>query len=117
MPSSRNKNKALCSLSSLQELDTKGFKVKIKRKTADIFVVKKEGVVYGYQNECPHARSPLEWNPDEFLDNEKAFIQCTFHGALFEIESGKCVSGPCNGVGLKPVALDVEGGEVFLAKS
>jgi len=112
---SKNDDEPLYQLSTLEELETKSFKVKINRKTTDIFLVKKEGEVYGYQNECPHARSPLEWTPDEFLDNKKQSIQCTFHGALFRIETGECVSGPCNGASLKQIELQLEDDNIYIA--
>lgn len=111
----KKKDELLYKLSNLKDLETKSFEVKIKRKTTDIFLVKKEGAVYAYQNECPHARSPLEWTPDEFLDNEKEHIQCTFHGALFKIETGECLSGPCDGQSLTRVDVEIKGDDIFLA--
>jgi len=46
---------------------------------------------------CPHRGVPLEWQPDQFLDPSASLIQCATHGALFLIESGECVAGPCAG--------------------
>lgn len=51
--------------------------------------------VYGYVNRCPHTGAPLDWMPDQFLDAEGEYIICAVHGALFEIDSGRCVYGPC----------------------
>jgi nitrite reductase/ring-hydroxylating ferredoxin subunit len=39
---------------------------------------------------------------------------CATHGALFEIEDGKCVYGPCLGRSLAPIRIRVEGGNVLL---
>jgi nitrite reductase/ring-hydroxylating ferredoxin subunit len=36
------------------------------------------------------------------------------HGALFEIDSGLCVSGPCAGKALRPLPVRVERGYVML---
>jgi nitrite reductase/ring-hydroxylating ferredoxin subunit len=36
------------------------------------------------------------------------------HGALFDIESGTCVSGPCAGRGLRALPVRVERGYVML---
>ena len=36
------------------------------------------------------------------------------HGALFEIDTGRCVAGPCTGQSLKPVNVYVDGGVVVL---
>ena len=46
---------------------------------------------------------PLEWLPDRFLDDSGSLLQCATHGALFLIESGECVAGPCAGQSLRPL--------------
>jgi nitrite reductase/ring-hydroxylating ferredoxin subunit len=52
--------------------------------------------------------------PDQFLDIDGGFIQCSVHGALFQIENGFCVRGPCAGQSLQPVALEISDGQVYL---
>ena len=79
-------------------------------------MVKKNDQVYAYQNICPHAQAPLEWNPDEFLDDKKEKIICAIHGAIFAIEDGNCISGPCSGASLITVDLELLDGEIFIKK-
>lgn len=81
------------------------------------FVVHKEGQVHVYKNSCPHTGAPLEWMPDRFLDMEENFIQCSIHGALFNIEDGVCLRGPCVGASLKPVPVKVVDGEIRVRKT
>ena len=50
--------------------------------------------------------SPLNWAQDAFLDDSASLIHCAHHGALFLIESGECVAGPCEGEMLQ--ALDCQ---------
>jgi len=107
------RSKILCKLSELGDLSSKSFSVKIKRKETDIFVIRKDDQVYAYQNICPHAQAPLEWNPDEFLDEKKETIICALHGARFSIEKGDCLGGPCEGVGLTEVSVDVIGEDII----
>ena len=104
----------LCKFSDLEELSSKGFSIKIKRKISDIFVIRKNDQVYAYKNICPHAQAPLEWNPDEFLDEKKETIICALHGARFSIEEGGCLGGPCGGAGLSVVDVEVIDGNVVL---
>ena len=87
------------STSDIQEGTSRGIE------TGDhyLFAVKKDGVVYLYMNRCPHLGTPLEWEQDKFLDPDGALIQCSTHGALFAIESGHCLAGPCKGQYLKAV--------------
>jgi len=96
----------LCHIDDLADPGAKGFTLKQGRKERLLFLVKKDGQVYAYENQCPHAGINLEWQEDDFLDMEKNFIQCTVHGALFTIENGACAGGPCNGEGLTPVNIE-----------
>jgi len=105
----------LCHITDVADPGAKGFTLKQGRKERLLFIVKKEGQVYAYENECPHARINLEWQEDDFLDMDKQHIQCSVHGALFKIENGDCLGGPCNGTGLTQAKLEVDGeGNVFL---
>ena len=56
----------------------------------------------------------LEWHEDGFLDSDGELIQCATHGALFVIETGECVSGPCLGDRLSPAKISLENGEVLI---
>ena len=109
-----NKKKPLCKLSDLDDLSCKSFTVDIKRKSMRVFIVRKGAHIFGYINICPHAQAPLEWNPDDFLDEKKENIICAMHGAKFTIEEGACVEGPCNGIGLTPVELNVVNGLIYI---
>lgn len=83
----------LCHADDIEEGRAKGFEVAGKY----LFAVKKEGVIHVYYNYCPHLGTPLEWQEDQFLDSDGALIQCSTHGALFIIETGQCILGPCKG--------------------
>ncbi|MAR91441.1 MAG: Rieske (2Fe-2S) protein [Pseudomonadota bacterium] len=96
----------LCHSDELEEQSARGFEVGGQR----LFAVKKDGVIYVYRNSCPHIGIPLEFQPDEFLDLEKQFIQCANHGALFEMETGHCVAGPCVGQTLTAVEFQLDNG-------
>jgi len=110
---SKSKSKFLCHIDDLENLQSKSFSIKLKRKPTDIFLVKKEDQVFGYVNICPHAGAPLEWNMDEFLDENKESIICAMHGAKFTIEEGECIGGPCDGNGLTQVDLIIKNKEIF----
>ncbi|HEY9036466.1 MAG TPA: Rieske 2Fe-2S domain-containing protein [Pseudomonadales bacterium] len=79
------------------------------------FVVLKDGLPYAYKNSCPHLGVALEWEEDKFLDFEGVLIQCAMHGALFLIETGECVSGPCLGQALEPIPAHLDNGQLIIA--
>jgi nitrite reductase/ring-hydroxylating ferredoxin subunit len=70
--------------------------------------------VYGYLNACPHTGGPLDWVPGRFLNAEGDLIQCSTHGALFRIEDGFCVAGPCAGASLTPASLKIQDDDIYL---
>ena len=104
----------LCKTTDIEDPGSKGFEVKINRKTQSIFVVHKDGQFYAYYNQCPHTGANLEWQEDQFLDLDKALIQCTTHDALFMIDSGECIAGPCAGDNLSPLTIHVDGDDLVL---
>ncbi len=98
----------LCHIDDISDPGAKGFKLKQGRRERLVFVVKKDGEVYAYENECPHAGINLEWQEDDFLDINNEHIQCSVHGALFKIENGDCMGGACNGEGLTPAEITID---------
>ena len=104
----------LCRLDDLADPGSKGFEGIDGQKP--FFLVRRGAEVFGYQNFCPHYGAPLDWKPDAFLSYEKDHILCSMHSALFIIDDGICVDGPCPGQGLEPVLLAIEDGRIFLAE-
>lgn len=80
------------------------------------FVVRRGQSLFVYHNHCPHTGAPLNLMPDHFLDYDRQYIQCSTHGAVFEMDSGKCVAGPCTGQYLDMVPCYTENGALYLKK-
>lgn len=78
------------------------------------FVVRVGDGVFAYQNFCVHVGHPLNWTPDSFLTPDKSRIVCASHGALYEIETGKCAGGPCRGKALRRVHCELRDGLVVV---
>lgn len=79
------------------------------------FVIRRGGQVYGYVDRCPHMSLPLVQTLDEYLTPSGDLIACSWHSALFEIESGLCVGGPCAGQRLTPWPVRVSEGMLVTA--
>ncbi|TQF29599.1 Rieske 2Fe-2S domain-containing protein [Bradyrhizobium sp. UNPA324] len=80
-----------------------------------IVVIRTHGNDYvGYVNACPHDGVWLNIGSGDFFTQDRAFLKCGRHGAAFEIDSGLCIDGPCNGKSLQPIALAMIDGEVCL---
>ena len=98
----------LCALNAIPENGTRGFTVDTKTGPRQVFIVRQGGACHGYLNQCPHTGVPLDWAPDQFLDITGKLIQCATHGALFRIEDGYCIHGPCAGQSLHRVQIKIE---------
>ena len=80
----------------------------------DFFVVHADSMLRAYRNACPHTGASLEWLENEFLDLDKQYIQCSVHGALFQISDGVCLHGPCLGEALQALPLEVRDEELWV---
>ena len=109
-----NAGDILCSLSELEENSAKEFSYRSGRDVHDIFIQRKEGDVFAYVNICPHAGTPLNMEEGKFLEKTGTYLMCHTHGALFQLSDGLCVAGPCNGAHLRPVAINVENGNIIV---
>lgn len=101
----------LCHIDDIKEGQSKGFELE----GHNVFAVKKEGQVFVYNNSCPHLGVELNWQEDQFLDKDDALIQCSTHGALFIIESGHCVAGPCMGKHLQAIPFELHDGMISVS--
>lgn len=79
------------------------------------FVVRRGEDVRGYVDRCPHAGVPLAQTLDDYLTPGGALIACSWHGALFRIEDGLCVGGPCVGQALAAWPVAVREGSIVTA--
>lgn len=99
-PSKETPLKLLCAGSDVPDGQSRGLELDGLK----LVVIRRDGQVYVYRNRCPHRGVALEWHEDKFLDPSASLIQCATHGALFLIESGECVAGPCEGQSLTAIA-------------
>lgn len=107
---------ALCRLDELDPaLGTARFRWPDGHQMQRVFLVRRGDVVHGYVNRCPHALVQLDHPPGQFLSSDREWLECSFHGALFAIDSGLCVDGPCEGRRLPAFPVDVVEGEVRVA--
>jgi len=79
-----------------------------------VIVARRGELVTAYENDCPHARAPLERPDGRVPLVEGRFLLCTAHGASFRLEDGACAGGPAKS-GLTPFRVDVRDGAVFAA--
>ena len=98
----------LCPLDDIEDGEGKGFTLGEGTARREIFVVREGDRLFGYENLCPHLGTPLDWQPDRFMNADGSHIMCHTHGALFRLEDGYCIAGPCAGDSLSAVAVALD---------
>ncbi|MFQ3319016.1 MAG: nitrite reductase/ring-hydroxylating ferredoxin subunit [Natronomonas sp.] len=79
----------------------------------EVLLVRLEDGVAAWRNYCPHWSDVRidKGSGAEFRDDE---LVCTRHGATFEVDSGHCTYGPCEGAYLEAVDVEERDGGVYL---
>lgn len=80
----------------------------------ELFVVNDNQQFFAFRNKCPHTGVNLNWQPNQFFDIDNEFLQCSTHGALFRVNDGYCVRGPCAGASLVSLPLKIESGNIYI---
>jgi len=107
--------RVICASGALAEAgDGVRFEVVLNGRPVPAFVIRFEGEVRGYLNQCAHVAMELDWMPGKFLDSSRTVLVCSTHGALYDPATGSCVGGPCRGARLTPVAVAELNGSVLL---
>ena len=104
----------LCNLSDIEDGNSAAFNVDFNGKSKMVLAVRKDKEVFVYINSCPHTGSPLDIHAGKFLSKEKKHILCSTHGALFQIEDGYCIFGPCRSSYLEAVPIIITDNNVLI---
>jgi len=97
----------------MSELPEEGCK-QFEMSGLNLFVIRKGDELRAFKNACPHRGVELNWTPDNFLTADGDYIQCGMHGALFRIDNGECIHGPCIGEFLEEIAVYQVGDNLLL---
>lgn len=98
---------AVARVGELHPGQTKKFFLMIDGREEECFVVNHDGEHYAYVNRCCHVPMTMDWVDNQFMTEDKQFIQCATHGACYQPDTGECVSGPPYGEFLTRVPIKV----------
>ena len=94
----------------------RGFVLEMRAGRFHGFVVRRGERVWGYADRCPHAGLPLAQQLDDYLTPTGDLIACSWHAALFDVETGECRGGPCPaGARLTPWPVELREGWLLTA--
>jgi len=111
---------AICRTSDIADSQAAGFVLMRKEESGaahpwPILVTNKGNRYYGFENVCPHQGLRLDARPGQFLDQDGNFLTCGNHRAQFDLDTGHCFIGPCQGQRLKPIHLVIDDGDVCVS--
>ncbi len=98
----------------LEEGQTRVFDLVDDKHKRNGFVIRYEGSLLAYLNECPHWSVDLDLGGEDFFDRAIQRVYCKNHGALFVLPSGECETGPCLGRALTRYEVRVEGEDAIV---
>lgn len=109
-----NAHEFLCGSTDLDEGQFRESRATIDGEVRYLILTRHQDAVRAWLNVCPHQGRPLNWAPDQFLTDGNGNLVCAAHGAVFECDQGRCVSGPCRNASLTAVEIEEREGFVRL---
>jgi len=73
-----------------------------------------DGEPRAYLNECRHLPIPIDLGSRRFLTQNGQHLLCGTHGALYRLDDGVCVTGPCLSLALDALKLVEEEGILYI---
>jgi nitrite reductase/ring-hydroxylating ferredoxin subunit len=92
---------------------SKKFTLRRGQRDLEALLVNFEGRHFAYINRCPHTGITLDWVNNQFFSSDNRYLMCATHGAVFEPPTGECIWGPCVGLSLQSVPVEVEEGRIY----
>lgn len=101
---------ALGPLDQIEDGKARSFVVQLTEGRFHGFIVRQGASISAYVDSCPHAGAPLARELDDYLTPDGELIACWLHGAVFRIDDGECLGGPCMGQKLSVWPVDLREG-------
>ena len=80
-----------------------------------LLVRDQSGAIIAYRNLCRHLPVPLDGGTGELLSEDGAHLVCGTHGAIYRLQDGYCVDGPCEGLALQRLFVREENGDLYVS--
>jgi len=105
--------KLVGSVGELEHGTSKKFTMRRGGRELEALLVNYQGNHFAYVNRCPHTGITLDWVNNQFFSSDNRYIMCATHGAVFEPPSGECIWGPCVGLSLQSMPIEIDDGQIY----
>lgn len=109
----KSNRKRVASVGELEPGESKKFTLRRGQRDLEALLVNYDGSHFAYMNRCPHTGITLDWVNNQFFSSDGRYLMCATHGAVFEPPSGECIWGPCFGLSLQSVPLEVDDDMIY----
>ena len=104
----------ICPGLHVAELGKFPFAIQYRGVRRDAILIRFQGVVYAYVNQCVHMPKPLDCEQSHIFDDTGQYLQCSMHTICYDPVTGESLSEICAGKKLTAVHVREEGGWVYL---
>lgn len=104
----------ICPSNQVPELGKFNFSLNYRGETRDALLIRFNGVVYGYLNQCVHMPRTLDCEDDNIFDETGRYLQCSMHTICFDPITGESLSEICAGKKLTAFKVLEENEAVYL---
>jgi nitrite reductase/ring-hydroxylating ferredoxin subunit len=104
----------ICSATDVAELGKYGFIIDYRGQRREAVLIRFNGVVYGYLNQCVHMPRTLDCEESHIFDETGRYLQCSMHKICYDPLSGVSMSELCAGKKLTSLKVSEDEGVVYL---
>lgn len=113
--SAREKRKLLiCGSAELTGHQHRIVPVLFKKERQTAIVLRHEGQVHAYLNQCVHMVRRLDCMHDAVFDAAKGYLRCSMHGIVYDPATGESLSVLCAGERLEALRCSEIDGQVYI---
>lgn len=105
--------KLIGSVGELEHGKSKKFTMKRAGREFEALLVNFDGAHFAYVNRCPHTGITLDFVNNQFFSSDNRYLMCATHGAVFEPPTGECIWGPCVGLSLQSLPIEIADGQIY----
>ena len=105
--------KRVGAVGELEHGKSKKFTMKRAGREFEALLVNFDGTHFAYVNRCPHTGITLDWVNNQFFSSDNRYLMCATHGAVFQPPTGECIWGPCVGLSLQSLPIEISDGQIY----
>ena len=83
------KGTRVCRADEIADGKSQKFRVPDGERDIECFVVRHDGGLHAYVNECRHVAMTLDWVENQFFTEDGNYLMCPTHGGLVSSEHGR----------------------------